>query len=108
MGIETALIAYGMSAATASAVTTGLITAGVGAVASKVLAPKAPKASTTPAMTQAQRPQEKQQVDQTEILKRNATAATGALSGNASTLLTGSGGVDSGSLNLGTSTLLGQ
>jgi len=110
MGIETALIGAGLSAATASAVSTGLITAGIGAVASKVLAPKAPKAPTVAPLTQADRPQEANTVDRAALLNKNASAASaaGALSGNSSTLLTGSTGVATGGLNLGTSTLLGQ
>lgn len=57
---------------------------------------------------QADKPQEKQEVDRSTILKRNATAAQGALAGNASTLLSGTGGVSSNALNLGSSSLLGQ
>lgn len=108
MGIETGLVALGMSATTASAVATGIYAAGAGMAASAALAPKAVKSILPSALTQADKPQAKQEVDRSAIEKRNGVAAMGALAGNGSTLLTGSGGVSSGSLNLGSSTLLGQ
>jgi hypothetical protein len=45
-----------------------------------------------------------------EIAKKNALAASanGSLSGNNSTLLTGSNGINPANLSLGTSSLLGQ
>ncbi|MGJ7508690.1 hypothetical protein [Variovorax sp. GT1P44] len=114
MGIETALIGAGLSASTAaaaSAAITAVGTAALGAAASKALAPKQPTSTTqvTP-LTQADKPQAAKDVDLNAIKNKNAmaAAAAGQLSGNNSTLLTGSSGVNSGSLNLGTSTLLGQ
>lgn len=107
MGIETALVGLGMSAATASAVATGVYAAGAGLAVSKALTPKPVKAAVAQ-LTQADKPQAAQQVDRSKIEQRNSVAAMGALSGNSSTLLTGSGGVASGSLNLGSSALLGQ
>jgi len=108
MGIAEGLVALGLSATTASAVSTGLITAGIGAVTSAALAPGAPKIDAPKPLGEADKPQAKQEVDRSTILKRNATAAQGALAGNASTLLSGTGGVSAGSLNLGSSSLLGQ
>ena len=111
MGIETALIGMGLSAATASAVSTGLITAGIGAVASTALAPKPAQAATPAPITAAEKPpQASQAPDAAQLLKKNALAAgaMGPLAGNNSTLLTGSAGVNPASLSLGQSSLLGQ
>lgn len=57
-----------------------------------------------------EKPQTPQTPDITQIQKRNAqlAAASGQLGGMNSTLLTGSQGVASSALGLGTSTLLGQ
>lgn len=113
MGIETALVGLGMSASTAAAtagVITAVGTAAVGAAASKALAPKPPKAEMPAPLTAADKPQAAKEADMSQIAKKNALAAsaTGALSGNNSTLLTGSQGVSSGALNLGQNTLLGS
>lgn len=111
MGIETALVGMGMSAATASAVTTGVITAGIGAAASYALAPKQPKQETQVApLTQSDKPPQQQQApDRSALRDKNAlvAGAAGALGGNTSTMLTGAQG-PAGALNLGASTLLGQ
>ena len=106
--IEGGLIAAGLSATTASAVTTGLITTAVGATVAAATAPGAPKIDVPKPLGQADKPQAKQEVDRNAILKRNGNASMGALSGNASTLLSGTGGVASSVLNLGSSSLLGQ
>lgn len=89
-------------------VATAAATAIAGAVVSKALAPKqqeqkAPAAPDAPPKTQATQ-------DPMAIAKKNAFAASaaGSLSGNNSTLLTGSTGVNPANLNLGQSTLLGQ
>jgi len=94
-----------------SAAGTAAATAVVGAVVSQALAPKQKdKPQQQQQITQADKPQEVKQVDQSALQKKNALAmaAGGSLSGNSGTLLTGSSGVNSNSLNLGTSTLLGQ
>jgi hypothetical protein len=104
------LIALGLSASTAATVGTAASIAGTavaGAAATSALA-KTPKVETPKPLTQADKPQAKQEVDRSTILKRNATAAMGALSGNSSTLLSGTGGVSAGSLNLGGNSLLGS
>lgn len=90
-----------------SGVAAAAATAAVGALATKALTKK-PDTPAVPVAATPDKPQEKQAVDQSVLLKRNATAAAGALSGNASTLLTGSGGVSPGNLNLGSTSLLGQ
>jgi hypothetical protein len=115
MGIESGLIAAGVSsgtAATVSAVATGVLTAAAGAVVTSALAPKQPKAEPQiPAISQADKPpQAARAPDLSAIAKKNAltASAAGALSGNNSTLLTGSQGISPSSLNLGRSTLLGQ
>jgi hypothetical protein len=61
-------------------------------------------------LTAADRPQlqEVKPVDLNAIRNKNAQLAAGSLAGQASTLLTGSSGIDSSTLNLGRSTLLGQ
>jgi len=113
MGIETALVGAGMSASAAAAtagVITAVGTAAIGAAASKALAPKQPEQQIK-ALTTADKPTQAEKApDLSEIARKNALAASasGALSGNSSTLLTGAQGVSSGSLNLGQSTLLGQ
>ncbi len=90
-----------------SGVAAAAATAVVGAYASKALAkaPESPKAPTPITQTKLQ---EKQAVNRSKLLERNASAAAGALSGNSSTLLTGSGGISPQSLSLGSSTLLGE
>lgn len=91
----------------ASAAATAAATAAVGAVATKAMAKK-PVTAPTAIIPTPDKPQEQKAIDQSVLLKRNATAAAGALSGNASTLLTGSGGVSPATLNLGSTSLLGQ
>lgn len=114
MGIETALIGAGLSASTAaaaSAAITAVGTAALGAAASKALAPKLPDGSSTvKQLTQADKPQDVKGPDLSQIKDKNAlaAAAAGQLAGNNSTLLTGSSGIASGNLNLGTNTLLGS
>ncbi len=60
-------------------------------------------------VTAADKPQAAKQVEADPVKQKNAmlAAATGALAGNNSTLLTGSSGVDPSGLNLGKNTLLG-
>ena len=105
------LIALGLSASTASTVGTVASIAGTaaaGAAATSALT-KAPKVDAPKPLTQADKPaQAAQAVDRNALLKRNATAAMGALAGNASTLLSGTSGVSPGSLNLGGNSLLGK
>lgn len=114
MGIETALVGLGMSAGTASTVAgviTAVGTAAVGAAATQALT-KQPKAEPQiPAISQADKPPQQAKAPEiSDIAKKNALAASaaGALSGNNSTLLTGSQGIAANSLNLGQSKLLGQ
>jgi hypothetical protein len=90
------------SSGVATAAATAATTAVVGAVANKAMTKK-PVTPTTAVIPTPDKPQ-----DQSVLMKRNATAAAGALSGNASTLLTGSGGVNPATLNLGSTSLLGQ
>jgi len=99
----TAAAGLGTSLATAA------VTAAVGALASKALMPKQEQQAIKP-VSQAEKPQEAKAVDYNAIKDKNAlaAAASGMLSGNGSTLLTGSSGVNPGSLNLGTNTLLGN
>lgn len=104
MGIETGIGALLSAAGTAAA------TAVVGAVVSKALAPKTPEQKPQ-AVTQADAPPKPQAAqDPMEIAKKNALAASasGQLSGNSSTLLTGANGINPANLSLGTSSLLGQ
>jgi len=113
MGIETGLTALGMSATTASAVTAGLYSAAIGAAVTAATAPKPQKAETPTAINPGDKPpgvQAEKAVDRSALLNRNAAAAgaDGAFAGQGSTLLTGARGINSSSLNLGTSTLLGQ
>lgn len=110
MGIETGLAALGMSATTASAVATGIYSAAAAAAIGAATAPKPQKQESPKALTGADKPptvQAEKAADRNQILEKNSIAAMGALSGNSSTLLTGSQGV-TGGLNLGGSTLLGQ
>ena len=111
MGIESGLIAAGMSATTASAVVTGVITTAVGAALTYATAPKPQKQESPKALTGADKPQTVQaekQVDRNLMLNKNTLASAGALAGNSSTLLTGSQGINSSSLSLGGNVLLGQ
>lgn len=102
MGIETGALL--------SAAATAATTAVVGAVVSKALAPKPQQQAVKPVTDADKPPQAEKAADLNSIAKKNALAAAagGQLAGNSSTLLTGSTGVDPGSLNLGTSSLLGQ
>lgn len=104
MGIETGALL--------SALGTAATTAAVGAVVSAALAPKPEKQSqpVTPISSADKPPQSTRAPDLSDIAKKNALAASasGALSGNSSTLLTGSQGISPSSLNLGQSKLLGQ
>lgn len=104
MGIETGVAGLLSAAGTAAA------TAVAGALVSKALAPKPQQQQVKPLDSADKPPQAEKAPDINAIAKKNALAASasGALSGNSSTLLTGSQGVNPGSLNLGTSTLLGQ
>jgi hypothetical protein len=102
MGVETGI------GAILSAVGTAAATAVVGAAASQALAPKpqkqaAPTAPDAPPKAQATQ-------DPMAIAKKNALAASaaGSMSGNNSTLLTGSQGINPANLNLGQSVLLGE
>lgn len=109
MCVET-LIGLGLSASTAATAGTVASIAGTavaGAAATAALS-KTPKVDAPKPLTQADKPQAKQEVDRSALLKRNATAAMGALAGNSSTLLSGTGGVSPGSLNLGSNSLLGN
>lgn len=103
MGIEAALVAWGMSAS-AAATTVGALgaaAAGVaGAAATKALGPKPPGVPDP-----IKPPQQSVAPDRGGFLAGNSGA--GRL-GNASTFLTGAGGIDSSVLNLGRNTLLGQ
>lgn len=114
MGIETGLLALGASAGTAatvSTIATGLLTSLAGSVVSKALAPKQPSQGAQVApLTQADKPQAEKAPDRSQIENKNAmaAAAAGQLAGNNSTLLTGSQGINPGTLNLGSSTLLGN
>jgi hypothetical protein len=111
MGIESALVTAGLSSTTASAVVTGVITSAIGAAVTYATAPKPQKQEGPKSLTGADKPpgvQAEKQVDRNLMLNKNTIASAGALAGNSSTLLTGSQGVNPGSLNLGSSTLLGQ
>ena len=96
MGIEAGLllpILQGVGAAATIASAFG----GKGGDAPKVQAPEKP-------------PQATKQPDRNAISGANAAAAMpgGPMAGNASTFLTGAGGVNPGTLDLGKNTLLGQ
>lgn len=94
-----------------SGVAAAAATAAVGALASAALTKKPEQQQQTVApVTAADKPQQVQAPDVSQIKNKNAlaAAAAGQLAGNNSTLLTGSTGVAGSSLNLGTSTLLGQ
>ena len=106
--IESALIGWGMSAATASAATAGIVTAGAGALAGAAVSAAAPKPQ-MPKIPDPIKPPTPTQASQApqRATQRLANAATGGL-GNSSTFLTGPGGIDPGTLNLGRNTLLGQ
>lgn len=87
----------------------GMAAAGGMAVAS-MMAPKAPKANIpTPEAPPAAK-QPAATADRNSAVTANATAALpgGAMAGNSGTFLTGAGGIDPSSLNLGKNTLLGQ
>jgi hypothetical protein len=104
-----AAIAAFAGSGTAATVGTAIATSVAGALVSKALAPK--QQAQTPAITQPNAPPKAQQAqDPVDIAKKNAAAAaaTGQLSGNNSTVLSGPQGVSPGSLNLGQSSLLGQ
>lgn len=110
MGIETALVAAGMSAATAAAVGTAATVVG-GGLALKALTQKAPKAPAVKPLTAADKPPAQAKApDRPAISAANKAAAGpgGAMSGNSGTFLTGPSGVDPSTLVLGKSTLLGQ
>jgi hypothetical protein len=95
MGIETAaLMAY------ASAATAGV------SIYNALSKPDAPAAAAVPAPEKP--PQATKTPDRKAVGSANAAMAAGPMAGNASTFLTGSGGVDPGALNLGKNTLLGQ
>lgn len=102
MGIETGALL--------TALGTAATTAAVGAVATKLLTPKAQTQQKVTPVTEADKPQDAKQADLNAIKNKNAlaAAASGQLAGNNSTLLTGSTGVDASGLNLGTNTLLGS
>jgi hypothetical protein len=104
-----AFTAWAGSAAGTAVLTTAATTV-VGALATKALTPKAPEQQPQ-TVTQADAPPKAQTAqDPVAIAKKNALAAsaTGSLSGNGSTLLTGANGISPANLNLGQSTLLGQ
>lgn len=92
-----------------TALATAAITSAVGALASKALTPKQQQQQVKN-LTNVDKPQEAKSVDYNAIKDKNAlaAAASGMLSGNNATLLTGSQGVSPGSLNLGTNSLLGS
>ncbi len=102
MGIETALLALGAGAGTAAAVSAGVT--GLGALgALKTLTTK-PKSQAIP--TPEKPPQVAKTPERATALATNA-ANGGRGAGTGSTLLTGASGIDSASLNLGKTTLLG-
>lgn len=83
-------------------------TAIVGSLLSTAMAPKPPKmpepvAPTPPPQAQAAKAPD----EQARRAASSASAGGGAFAGPASTMLTGTGGVAPGSLNLGRNTLLG-
>lgn len=89
---------------------TALATSVAGALVSSALAPKKSGQAISP-LTQADAPPKPQNAQAPEVLaQKNALAAsaTGALSGNSSTVLTGAQGISPANLSLGRSTLLGQ
>lgn len=93
-----------------SGVAAAAATAAVGALATKALAPKPQDQAKPPLpLGSADKPQDVQAPERSNLKQQNAlaAAAAGSLSGNSSTLLTGSSGA-SGGLNLGTNTLLGS
>lgn len=94
-----------------SGVAAAAATAAVGALATSALTKKPEQqAQTVAPLTAADKPQQVQAPDVSQIKNKNAmaAAAAGALGGNNSTLLSGSQGVAGTSLNLGSTTLLGQ
>jgi hypothetical protein len=93
-----------------TALATAAVTSAVGALASKALAPKQQQQQQVKNLTNIDKPQEAKTVDYNALKDKNAlaAAASGLLSGNSATLLTGSKGVSPGSLNLGTNSLLGS
>lgn len=93
-----------------SGVAAAAATAVAGAYASKALAPKPQEQKVSP-LTLADKPAKPQEaIDPQAAAKKNALAAsaTGALSGNSGTWLTGSNGVSPANLSLGSTSLLGE
>jgi hypothetical protein len=85
-------------------------TLAVTAATTVAAASMAPKPPAIQAPTQPPKPQAAKGADRNASLAANvaATMPGGSRAGNSGTFLTGSGGVDSGSLNLGKNQLLGQ
>lgn len=93
-----------------SGVAAAAATAVAGAVASKALAPKQVAQKVDP-LSLVDKPQKTQEaIDPQTLAKKNALAAsaTGALSGNSGTWLSGSNGVSPANLSLGSTSLLGE
>lgn len=103
-GVAAWLGSSGVAAAAATAV--------VGAIASSALTKKPAEQPQQPlsANANAKPPTAQEATSPEDIAKKNALAAsaTGALSGNSATVLTGANGISPANLNLGRSSLLGQ
>ncbi len=107
-GLEPLLVSAGATAATATAISTGIsVLGGLATVKSLTDKPKMPDVQT---ITAADKPQTAKGPDRTAITAQNTAlvAAAGARAGNAGTFLTGPLGIDPSTLNLGKNTLLGQ
>lgn len=109
MGIETALVSLGMSAAAAGTAATAITAVGAGMAAGQLMKPSQQMPTIAP-VTPPPAAQAGKTADRTAMLAANTAAARpgGAFAGNSSTFLTGAGGIDTRSLTLGRSTLLGQ
>lgn len=106
-GLEPLLLGLGASSASVGALATGLGAAGVGILGSHIAKQLAPKTPTIP--TPEKPPQATKAPDRTAMLAANASAAMpGAMRGNSSTFLSGTGGIEMSTLNLGRNTLLGS
>lgn len=109
-GLEPIFLGMGASAGTAAALATATGALGGGLLAGKVLSPKQPDTPASVAQPPEKPPAPAKQPDRQALDGANAAAGLpgGPLAGNASTFLTGPGGVPTGSLDLGRNTLLGQ
>lgn len=108
-GLEPLLLGLGASSASVGALATGLGAAGVGILGSHIAKQLAPKTPAPTIATPEKPPQATKAPDRTAMLAANASAAMpGAMRGNSSTFLSGTGGIDMSTLNLGRNTLLGS